>query len=251
MAELSIVGFFLGSLSFVVTVRNSVDRVLQDTDAYKTQPEGFERFSSKLMVLAIHLRSWRDFWNIYDKTPTEIFKSYWGDTGSEQIRRLLSHIHRQFEKVNAEFELNFGDHIRHRTTRGGLHGHLYSKKVDIESLENVLDSSTRKSGRLQRVKTALFTGPIFQKHLETLDASVNLLHELSKNCFVEHVCGYKDTAWEHQVEYIAARSHLTHLAHSSTFASQALQDLVKTSDGHNVDYYLEHGFHPDQRQRKF
>ncbi|KAL8724606.1 MAG: hypothetical protein Q9166_007853 [cf. Caloplaca sp. 2 TL-2023] len=249
MAELSIVGFVLGSLSFCVTLRNGIERVLQDVDAYKAQIEILVPLSSKIAVLSIHLESWRSFWHIHDGTPSELFSSYWGPNGSEEIRRLLSLAYIQFEKVDAEFELKYGPRTRDRIAQGTLNQGTHNKENDRELLEDLTQSLTRGKSRLRRVNTALFTGPVFQRHLETLEESISLLHELSEERFVENVCAYNDKDWKCHVERTATRSHLIHLADHSTMASQALGDLVETSDDHNIDFYLDHGAHPDQRQQ--
>ncbi|KAI4236431.1 MAG: hypothetical protein L6R40_006141 [Gallowayella cf. fulva] len=245
MAELSIVGFVLGSLSFGVTLRNGIERVLQDVDAYKAQIEVLVPLSSRLAVQSIHLESWRLFWRIDDGTPLELFSSYWGASGSEQIRRLLSLAYNQFENVNTEFESKYGHQTRDRIPNQGTH----NKETERESLENLTQSLTRSRSRWRRVNTALFTGPIFQRHLEILEKSISLLHELSEKRFVENVCAYKDKDWKSHVEHTATRSYLIHLADQSTRASQALGALVETSGDHNIDFHLDHGAYPDQRQQ--
>ncbi|KAI4125119.1 MAG: hypothetical protein LQ338_004447 [Usnochroma carphineum] len=250
MAELSIVGFVLGSLSFVVTVRNGIERVLQDADAYKAQIEILVPLSSKLEILSIHLNIWQSFWWINDGTPEELFSSYWGDTGSAEIRRLLAHVHKSFEKVNVEFESKYGHVLPDRTAREPPNRRAYSKENDLESLESLTQFHARRMSRLQRFNIALFTGSLFHKHLESIERSINLLQELSEKRFVEYVCAYRDEDWKSHVEYTAARSHLTLLADRSAIASQALQDLVEASEDHNVDFCLDHGAHPDQRQQK-
>jgi hypothetical protein len=120
----------------------------------------------------------------------------------------------------------------------------------MESLESLTRSSASGTSRLQRLNTALFTGSIFHKHLETLENSVKLLQDISEKRFVESVCAYSEAEWKDHVEYTAARTHLIHLAHHSSIASQALRDLIEGSEDHNVDFHLDHGASPDQRQKK-
>lgn len=248
MAELSIVGFVLGSLSFGVTLRNGIERVLQDVDAYKAQMEILVPLSSRLALVSIHLESWRVFWHIYDGTPSELFSSYWGPNGSEEIRRLLSLAFNQFEKVDAEFKSKYGHQTRGRFVQWNPNQTSYDKARDGDLLENLTLSLTRERSRLRRMNTALFTGPIFQRHLEILEKSISLLHELSEKRFIENVGTYDDKEWKSRVEHTATRSYLIDLAEKSTRASQALGDMVKTSDEHNIDFYLDHGANPDQRQ---
>ncbi|KAI4267851.1 MAG: hypothetical protein L6R38_008068 [Xanthoria sp. 2 TBL-2021] len=245
MAELSIVGLVLGSLSFGVTLRNGIDRVLQDVDAYKTQNEILVPLSSRLAVLSIDLESWRSVWNIYEGTPAELFRAYWGPSGSEEIRMLLALAYSKFEKVEAEFESTYGSQTLDRIAQRALNQGTHNKEKDRELLENLTRSLTLERSRLRKLYTALFTGPGFQRHLQILETSISLLHELSEKRFGENVCVYKDKDWKRH----ATRSHLINLAGHSTKASQALGDLVETSDDHNVDFYLDHGAHADQRQQ--
>ena len=98
MAELSIIGLALGSVSFIVTLRNGIERVMHDADAFKSQPDVLIPFAAKLKLLSIYMETWQSFWHIRDGSPEELFSSYWGECGSKEIRGLLSHVHRQFKK---------------------------------------------------------------------------------------------------------------------------------------------------------
>ena len=98
MAELSIIGLVLGSVGFIATLRNGIQTVLHDADAFKAQPEVLEPLAAKLSLLSIKIETWQSFWHIHNGSPGELFSSYWGERGSRDIRRLLSHVHGQFKK---------------------------------------------------------------------------------------------------------------------------------------------------------
>lgn len=250
MAELSIVGFALGSLSFILTLRNGIERVLQDADAYRAQPEILVPLSGKLALLSIHLESWQSFWNIYDGTPNDLFRSYWGNSGSGEVKKLLAHVYQQFGKVKEEFESKYGHIVHKPVSRDTPTKGTHSVEKDAEAHESLNRSFARQMGRSQRVNLALFTGSLFGKHLETLEKNVKLLQELSEGLFVKHVRAYELADWKDHVDYTAARSHLTILADRSSIASQALRDLVENSEDHNVDFHLDHGASPDHRQQQ-
>ena len=249
MAEFSIVGFVLGSLSFGVTLRNGIDRVLQDIDAYKTQVEILVPLRSRLALVSFNLDSWRAFWHVYDGTTPELFSSDWGLNGSEEIRGLLSLAFKQFEKVDAEFKSKYGHLTLGRSVQWEPNQASYDRTSDGDLLESFTLSLTRRWSRLRKLNTALFTGPIFQRHLETLEKSVSLLHELSEKLFKENVDSHNDNEWKSRVEDTAIRSYLIDLAQKSTRASQVLSDIIRTSDEHNIDYHIDHGAIPDQRQQ--
>lgn len=252
MAELAIVSFVGGSLSLIVTMRNAIERLLGDIDVFKTQNGILIPLSGKLNLLSIHLKIWQTFWNIYDGTPATLLSSYWGELGSGEIRKILSYVQIQLVKVNAEFESKYGhvsNDIWPRETFSSSQRAL-SRVEEIESLRSLTQRFTHGRSPFQRVSTALFTGSIFHKHLESLEDTVKLLQDIAEKRFVEHVCACKPLEWEGHVEYTAARDHLTYLADRSSVASQALQDLIKDTEDHNVDFCLDHGTSPDQRQTK-
>lgn len=217
---LSIFGFVIGSLGFIVTVRNAIERLLSDIDAFKIQDEILEPLKGRLNLLTIHLKTWQTFWNISVRTPSDLGRAYWGEYGSNQIGKLLSHVHTQSGRVKDEFESKYG-------------------KTHITG-----------TIRLQRLKTALFTGPIFYKHLESLEVSVKLLQDISEKYFIENVCECKEAGWRDNVEYTKTKIHLINLAYESSFASQALYDLVQHSKDYNVAFNLDHGTSSTQRQAK-
>ena len=253
MAVLSIIGFLVGSLSFMVTVRNAIEQLLLDADASKVQTEILIPLSGRLDLLSIHLKIWQTFWHVHDGTPSDLFSSYWGERGSEEIRKLLSHVYSHFAKVEVEFWAKYShvphELIRRRTDLNFSQGG-YSKEKDMESLEILTRCYARMTNRIQRLNTALFTGSIFHKHLENLENSVKLLQDISQSRFVECICAYNEAEWKDHVDYTPARDHLTHLAGHSSLASQALRDLVEGSKDHNIDFYLDHGASPDQRQKQ-
>ncbi|KAL8653327.1 MAG: hypothetical protein Q9226_003890, partial [Calogaya cf. arnoldii] len=193
MAELSIVAFVLGSLSFGVTLRNGIERVLQDVDTYKAQIEILVPLSSRIVVQSL---TWSPG-APSGTSMTEPPRNYSDPIGGDRLTRDLS----------------------------------------------------RGTSRIRRANTALFTGPVFQRHLEILERSINSLHELSEKRFIENVYAFKDKDWKCQVERTATRSHLLHLADHSTTTSQALGSLVETSNDHDVDFCLDHGARPEQRQQ--
>ena len=125
----------------------------------------------------------------------------------------------------------------------------YSKELEAESIDRFSGSFERRTGAIQRFNAALFTGSIFQKHIESLEDSIKTLQELSEKLFIKHVCNYRETDWKEQKSHTAARSHLTHLADRSSITSQALRALVESSEDHNVDFCLDHDTSPDERQQ--
>jgi len=60
MAELAIVGLVLGSLNSIVSVRNAIERILYDVDAYRTQADFLIPFFGKLDSLLIQLEFGKD-----------------------------------------------------------------------------------------------------------------------------------------------------------------------------------------------
>ncbi len=253
MAEVSIVGFVFGSLGFIVTIRNAVERLILDADAFRIQTEILIPLSGRLDLLSIHLKGWQSFWHIYDGTPIEIFGSYWGDRGSKEIRKLLSYVHSQFEKVEAEFVSKYG-HVLDDPSRREIgptsSSVAYSKDEEQELLKIRTQSYAQKKKCTQRFNTALFTGSTFHKHLDNLEVSVKLLQDISQARFVEYVCAYSEAEWKDRVEFTAARGHLTNLAGHSSITSEILRNLVENSENHNIDFYLDHGASAEQRQRQ-
>ena len=99
MAEpLSIIGLALGTVGFIAVVRNGIQTVLRDADAFKSQSGVLVPLTNKLTLLSIYIETWQSFWHIHNGSPEELFSSYWGEYGSNEIRKLLSHVHRHFEK---------------------------------------------------------------------------------------------------------------------------------------------------------
>lgn len=158
-------------------------------------------------------------------------------------------MYKQFEEIDAEFESKYGYLIHDRTAGGTSDQGAHSKEEDRKVRKYSTQSSVNGKRRLRRLKRALFTGPLFQKQLEALEKSVDLLYVLSEKRFVEHVCAYRDTDWKGRVEHTKTRGCLVHSASQSTIASRALRDLVEASNDYNVDFYLGHGASPDGRQQ--
>ena len=250
MAELSIAGLVLGSLSFIVTVRHTVERLLQDVDTLKTQTEIMVPLSFRLNLLYIKLTIWQTFWHIHTGTPSDLFGSYWGTHGSKEIKLLLSHVHKQLEKVKIEFESKYGSDLQ-IAQQDLVSSQSIIRKDDEAQLFTVPNESfIGMKSYLRKLNTALFTGSIFNKHLETLEKSMELLQELSEKRFMKTNGDYKEAEWRDQVEYTAAKSHLTNLAHRSSNVSQAFRDLTESLNDHNIDFFLCHGTSPDQRYDK-
>ena len=162
-------------------------------------------------------------------------------------------MYKQFEKVEAEFELRYGHLLQNliqcQNERTSC-PRTYSKDQEQLLLENHRHSYSRKTNPIKRLNSALFTGSIFHRHLDNLENYIRSLQDLSKFRFVEYVCDYDETEWKDHVEFTAARDCLTSLANHSSITSQALRDALKGSEDHNIDFNLDHGSSPDQRQKQ-
>ena len=251
MAELSIVGFMTGSLGFIITLRTAIERLVHDADSYRNEANSLIPVSGDLDTLSIQLKIWQNFWHIHDGTPNSVFPAYWGEFGSKQIKKLLSHVHQELAKAQTEFLEKYGHDLHDllRRDMGGAAGRtVYVEAEDTESLMKLIQSFVRGRSRLQRLNTTLFTGSIFRKHVKGLKSSVDLLEDLAKKRFIEHECAYRESKWEDRAEYTATRTHLTYLADHSATTSQALRELLGGSEDHNIDFYLHYGASLDQRQ---
>jgi hypothetical protein len=69
---------------------------------FKLQNEILVPLSGRLDLLSIHLNIWQTFWHIHGGTPSDLFSSYWGECGSGEIGKLLSHVYGQFDKARFE-----------------------------------------------------------------------------------------------------------------------------------------------------
>ena len=162
----------------------------------------------------------------------QLFISYWGEHGSKAVEDLLLHVHRGSKAIEAEFCSKYGSALDRLSPPGPNTG------------------AAREMGCLKKLNTALFTGPVFEKHLKMAEDFVKLLLETSEKYFIENVCGYREAEWQGRVDRTAARVHLTQLADHSSAVSEAFQNIVENATDHHVDYYLDHGATPDERKEK-
>ncbi len=153
-----------------------------------------------------------------------------GGSESRKIKRLLSHVRKQFDEVEVEFERKYG-HLSNKVTGQEDHPTTRHKAYNLV--------------RFQRLDTAPFTGSIFHKHMQSLEDNVNLLLDISEKRFVQTTC---EVQWKDRVGYIANRTHLCNLADQSSATSKELRELMNDSQGHSVDFCLDHGTSPHQRQ---
>ena len=72
---ISIIGFAMACLGFMVTVRTGIERLYNDVDSFQNLPETLVPLSGRLYLLSINLRTWQSFWHVHDGTPTKVYQS--------------------------------------------------------------------------------------------------------------------------------------------------------------------------------
>jgi hypothetical protein len=248
----SITGFALGAIGFLVMIRNAAGMVLSDSDAIRSHGEALVELRCRIEVFKEVLEIWRRFWQIADGTPDSLFVAYWGSDGSEKLRQLLAIIHRRVRKIGKEFKYKYGDihdRIYQQVSTPSARPPTYAQAEEELSVQELIRNFKQRTSRMSRWNTALFTGTSFLKHLTSLEQHIDTLKDYSRTCFIAHHLNHREADWEDHVPLIAARTHLTHLAHSSAAVSEALRDTCIASLDHRipVDFHLDHSIEPDRR----
>ena len=250
MAE-GIFGLVFGSLGFILTVRNGIERVVQDKDAFKQHTDGLIYLSARLDLLSMRLELWQKYWYIDDGSPNHLFASYWGEEGSHNVRNLLANIQHQTGKIEQKFEEKYG-HIARACSGRRLarapKSERFDKSEDVKFIQVSLDMSAKTLSWPARLNQSLFTVPIFLKHPESLEASVKLLEDFSMSSFAHRIDKFYDNKVESRIADAALRSHLTCLAKDTLSASQVLRNMALEAQNHHVDFCLDYSSDPATRR---
>jgi hypothetical protein len=239
---MDLVSASLGIVSFVITVRNTIDKILKDIDAVERHAEELVPLRNRIGLCRDKLRIWKYFWQVHKRTPDQLFIAYWGDRGSQDIGQLLSYLSRDSLRIREEFrskysEIAAGPSFRYLSDEPVLQSLSREWKHDKAQLVN----------KLKRLCTALFTGETFQRHLKSFEDNIELLQDESKTTFIAINLAYKDVGWKKDVLMVTNKVHLIELASKSTRASEALRRICVGMTDHTIDYQLGHATSFDRR----
>ncbi|MCJ1395418.1 hypothetical protein MMC18_008304 [Xylographa bjoerkii] len=236
---LPIVGFVIGAIGFLATVRNGASTILNDVDQFKQHGQNLVPLLCEIELYNGQLEIWRNFWKIYERAPAALLKEYWGVFGATRLEALLASIDATARNVRQEFSRRYG-HVRYAPSSKSEYTTL-SEKRRQRRLEGHVKRYKKDFPLLARLDISLFRGPLFRSHLDTLKAS---LSELQEAAIVEYrrewVCDAHQVP-DH-VNQTGTQVLLTHLARFSAGTSQALLQLVAGADELIIDLRVDQGY---------
>lgn len=237
-----------GFIGFVVTVRNSISTILDDVDAIKTDVQSLVPTAIRLTIILQRVQIWRKLWKVHDGMPLELFVSYWGSDGQEYILLLLRQLLTNSEALYIGFDSKYNK-------KGGRNRAdelvqqpaltLYDEKNEIANLERF--HRIHNDNMIRKTKNALFTRPLFEKHLKALEQSLKLLQESSETYFIYYAGDSKEDGWEELRNRFSSNMILTHVANCSSAVSKILQEMVEDIGDYALDLYLNHRTEPARR----
>jgi hypothetical protein len=224
----------IGAIGLLVNVRNGIDMIIRDKDHVK----GFiitdiALAGWKITLLSNQLLLWKRLWMIPDHTSYSLFVDYWGTTGASRVHEVLEtteHISRQ---IQCEFNSKFGkaqaDAHERLQRSGGLAQHEQTSEGKRQQrLQGRLDVFNLNYRLARRARLALFNSPTFQRHLKTLQESIEILESLSVSEFqLHHDFKYDAEA----ARKMGLRSHLLDLANR---AAESSVDLIEWCKHRNL-----------------
>ena len=257
MEVLGPLGFSLGALGFLVTVRNAIEKILIDVDQWKKWSERLVPLMTEVQFILYQLTQWQNFWYIdCDRSETAILvKTYWGQEGSTVIVDLLLGIRTGAEAVEKEFRKLYGR--AYHELRAKWKEALESKQElsfdrAARDLQLRLVEFKQNAGLWRRARAVLYQNQIFKKNLESLQRDFQRLDVWSQKQFVQTNRGNDYHQWEEKVHEIVAGTNLPRI--SSRFAERGktlhlhLEHLARETN-FQFGLHLDHGTSPEDRQQ--
>lgn len=221
MAE-AITGLTIGALGAILTIRNGIERFINDLDHYKNFSDRLIPILSQLATITINVETWKCFWHIHENTSFSLYIAYWGHNGAKLIVEQLSDIRLKIFKVTQQFESIYPQ-VAATFDRTILPETRFSEHNEVETLRLSLRKYTARVG--WRFKLAgLVRIPALQESLKLLEDSAKDLERLSQSQFIKAVSKNKnDSHLETLKEKVALHEYLVRLAQSPALASDALK----------------------------
>lgn len=207
MAELGIIGLVTGTISFAVTVRNTVTRILDDRYAIQSLPDNVERFLARLDFLIEKLSQWQTKWYMDENSPLSLPSIYWG-SDSLRIYKIVARIHKIMQKAYKHILPN---------------GTTAAKKSIV---------SKRLAGKTW---DALFVMPYVKEDVKSIDEDLDLLENWSELLFKRR---YNKASLEDNRRQLAFCEHMVDFAECSFSYSVALYDMLQQSSEINAGLIL-------------
>ena len=236
---LPIVGFVFGAIGFLATVRNGIERILNDVDRFKRHGQDLVPLLCETELLSGQLEIWKRFWRIYEGAPARLLDEYWGSLGAARLEALLASANAASENVQLEFERRYG-HVIYALEDSRDYATLSQDRRD-RRLRKHIKKYKEEFPVLARANVSLFKGPLFRLHLDALKASVSGLEQASLVEYMqEWTCDASDV--ESHVRETGTQFLLTRLAEASTGTSKALLEILRPSDDLIIDLQANQGY---------
>lgn len=248
VAELAVVGFVTGAISFVVTVRNAVSKVIEDVDAVHNNFDFLLEADSRLALATEKLTRWQKIWHIDQGCPKGLSEAYWGN----QEKTILEHAQRTYakaESVHKEFTSIYSDPLKIQRELGAKRMKMECTIVSEEDkiYKDLQGRWKRNNSVFSRSLKALFQSPIFDHHLKLFEASITNLEELSRILFINRMRDGKEDKWKENVDETSFEYHLLNLAESNFDTSSLIRNIVLDARGCTLELHLDHKTDPLQR----
>ncbi|MCJ1317331.1 hypothetical protein MMC15_002654 [Xylographa vitiligo] len=235
---LPIVGFVLGAVGFLATVRNGVSTILNDVDQFRQHGKNLVPLLCEIELYNGQLEIWKGFWKLHEGVPAALLVEYWGTFGATRLEALLASIDSTARNVTIEFSRRYGN-VRYAPTIRSEYTTL-SEARRQRRLERYVKRYRQEHMLLGRLDAALFRGHLFRRHLDLLKAS---LSELQEAAIVEYRQEWQCDAHQipNHVHQTGSQFLLTRLAEMSASTSQALLNILEETAELTVDLKVDQG----------
>ncbi|MCJ1436915.1 hypothetical protein MMC27_006298 [Xylographa pallens] len=236
---LPIVGFVIGAVGFLATVRNGVSTILNDVDQFNRYGQNLVPLLCEIELYNGQLEIWRGFWKLHEGVPAALLVEYWGSFGATRLEALLASIDTTTRNVTREFNRRYG-HVRYAPVIRSDYTTL-SEARRQRRLGKYIERYKTEFSLVNRLDTTLFRGPLFRRHLDLLKAS---LSELQEAAIVEYRQEWLCDAHQipNHVNQTGSQFLLTRLAKISASTSQALLDILEETDDLTIDLKVDQGY---------
>jgi hypothetical protein len=251
---LPVVGFALGCMAFLATVRNGIATILNDRDNFKQSGRDLVPLICEVAAISSRVNNWRRFWRFYDGVPKSLPTVYLGVQGGRRMLTLLASIDLASRQMRDEFRTIYA-HIIYKTKSRTRHDGCLSEssKVSNEANEKQLERYIRRYKRWfgvsGKLSITLFRGSLFRKHLDNLAGKVKMLEDDSLFEFVhEWECDASEA--QKNAAEVGTQFFLSHLATRSAKTSEALLELLSSVDNLRLDCPIDHYYGIEAERRK-
>ncbi|KAL9106720.1 MAG: hypothetical protein Q9227_008289 [Pyrenula ochraceoflavens] len=240
MPVLSLVGFALGAVGFVGTVKSLAERLVEDIDNFQNDHKDISALLNRSQHIFDRLKIWKDFWLIDDETSDELLIEYWGENMISLVRQSLETIEEKARDIEKEIKKRYG--ISRKTLENDQNGtQEYSPQETLK----------KKPSRGRRVINVLFQHSTFSKHFKSLEEAMSELDRVTKSQFLVRR-GQKDEAgWEKAVKDTALRHFLDEVRSSAGPEFDCLQRRLSVLRNHSCELRLSHNSLPLDRLNVF